>query len=116
MFHKFKNKDERKKIGGTAFIEFAYCKKKSKFNFFKKKEVLWNDDSLYIYVDDIEEFCKLYDEIINVKNIYGSNYYSKEQTIEIINLLKLKQPNDYLVLVEWLEDVKLYDGFWIYGI
>ena len=28
MFHKFKNQEERKKFGGTAFIEFAYCKNK----------------------------------------------------------------------------------------
>ena len=31
MFHKFKNQDERKNFGGTAFVEFAYCKNKSKF-------------------------------------------------------------------------------------
>ena len=30
MFHKFKNQEERKNFGGTAFVEFAYCKNKSK--------------------------------------------------------------------------------------
>lgn len=119
MFHKFKNQQERKNFGGTAFVEFAYCKNKSKLKIlnrlFKIKK-FWNDDSLYIYVDDIDEFCNLYDDIFMANNLYGPNYYSKEKTIEIINLLKEKQPKYYLVLVEWLELVLMYDGFWIYGI
>lgn len=120
MFHKFKNQEERKNFGGTAFVEFAYCKNKSKFKILnkllKRKNVFWNDDSLYIYVDDIDEFCKLCDDIFKVNNFYGSNYYSKEKTIEIINSLKQKQPKDYLVLVEWLELALMHDVFWIYGI
>ena len=42
MFYKFKNQEERKKFGGTAFIEIAYCKNKSKFkilnNLLKRKK------------------------------------------------------------------------------
>ena len=120
MFLKFKNQDERKKFGGTAFIELAYFKRKNRFKIFdkflKKKKLFWNNDSLYVYVDDIDEFHKLYDEVFNGCNYYGSNYYSKEKTLEIINLLKQKQPKEYLVLVEWLEVALSYDGFWFYGI
>lgn len=120
MFHKFKNQEERKNFGGTAFVEFAYCKNKSKLKILnrllKRKNIFWNDDSLYIYVDDVDEFYNLYDDTFKVNNFYGSNYYSKEKTIEIINSLKQKQPKDYLVLVEWLESALMYDGFWIYGI
>ena len=42
MFHKFKNQKERKKFGATAFVEFTYCKNKSKFkilnNLLKRKK------------------------------------------------------------------------------
>ena len=30
MFYSFKNKDERRQFGGSAFIEIQYCKLKSK--------------------------------------------------------------------------------------
>ena len=120
MFHKFKNQDERRNFGGTAFVELAYSKNKIKIKILdkllKRKNVFWNDDSLYIYVDDIDEFCKLYGDIFKINSFYGPNYYSKRKTTEIINSLKQKQPKEYLILVEWLELAVTYDGFWLYGI
>lgn len=130
MFHKFNSQDERRNFGGTAFIEIQYCELKPSFKINKIVSVNnikhWNNKSLYIYIDDIEEFLILYKEILgngvynNLKegsaDAYGMNYYSKEKIEIIKNKLKKVKPKEFEILLQWLEDGKNYNGIYILGI
>lgn len=120
MFLKFNDQGERRIYGGSAFVEFSYCKKKCKIKFidkiFNSKVKHWQDDSLYIFYDDINEFLKIYDKILKIENLYGENYYSKEKVKEIIKICKKKKPIDYKMFIEWLNVALEYDGFYILGI
>ena len=88
MFHSFKSKEERRKFGGSAFIEIQYCKLEQSASIKKIVSLHalndWQDDSLYVYVDDIDEFYSNYKEIFNdgiynnlkkgEVDIFGINY------------------------------------------
>ena len=130
MFHIFESKLERKTFGGSAFIEIQYCKIKQNT---KIKKIVslhmiqyWKDDSLYIYLDDIEEFYASYKDIFsdgiynNLKHgnvdLYGINYYSPQQLNEIIDKIEKQKPSDYIVLLRWLKQGTSYNGFYILGI
>lgn len=86
----------------------------------------WHDDSLYIHVDDIYEFIELYGEIFNtgvhndlsagIVDIYGINYYSIDDTLNIIKVIKSEKPKDYLLLLYWLERASNFYGFYLLGI
>lgn len=82
MFHTFKNREDRRAFGGSAFIEILYCKLKPNTRI--KKIVSINaidyrqDDSLYVYVDDIEELYSNYKDIFN-NGVY--NNLKKERLI-----------------------------------
>lgn len=131
MFHEFATKEERKTFGNTtAFIELQYCKmsKNSKI-----KKILsirhlknWKDDSLYIYVDDIDLFVENYSKILNdgtynnqetgLFDIYGYNYYNESQVKEIIDKIIEDKPIDYEKFLKWLEDAQTHNGFYLIGI
>ena len=61
MFLKFKTNEERRNHGGTAFVEFQFCRLKANSKIRKIVSVNrvqnWKDDSLYLFVDDIDDFC-----------------------------------------------------------
>lgn len=130
MFHTFKNREDRRAFGGSAFIEILYCKLKPNTRIKKIVSInaidYWQDDSLYVYVDDIEEFFSNYKDIFNngVYNnlkkgeidMYGINYYSSQQLNEIIDKIEKQKPLDYSVLLEWLKQGINYNGFYILGI
>lgn len=130
MFHSFKNKDERRQFGGSAFIEIQYCKLKSKTRIKKIVSIRsvdnWQDDSLYIHVADIEDFYSNYKDIFidgtynNLKkgeiDLYGINYYSPQQLIEIIDRIEKLKPQDYKIILKWLKQGFNYNGFYILGI
>ena len=130
MFHTFKSKQDRRAFGGSAFIEIQYCKLKQNTRIKKIVSVrainYWQDDSLYIYVDDIDKFYSNYKDIFNngVYNnlgkgeidLFGINYYSSQQLIEIIDKIEKQKPLDYAVLLEWLKQGMNYNGFYILGI
>lgn len=130
MFRKFNSQDERRNFGGTDFIEIQYCELKPSFKINKIVSVNnikhWNNKSLYIYIDDTEEFLILYKEILgngvynNLKegsvDEYGMNYYSKEKIEIIKNKLKKIKPKEFEILLQWLEDGKNYNGVYILGI
>lgn len=132
MFHKFKTKEERRRLYGdsTAFIKLQYCKmpKNSKI-----KKILsinhakyWENDSLYIYVDDIDLFVENYSKILNngtynnletgLFDIYGYNYYNENQVKEIIDKIIEFKPTEYEKILKWLEDAQEYNGFYLNGI
>ena len=104
LFHAFNSQEERRKYGGSAFVEIQFCKMKSETKIQNLLAVSsikhWQDDSLYIYLDDIERFVKEYSDIFdcgifnNLKSglvyIYGINYY-KPDLVEIILLRILRR-------------------------
>ena len=75
MFLKFKTNEERRKHGGTAFVEFQFCKLKENTKIRKIVSVNsiqnWKDDSLYLFVDDIDNFLEEYNDIFD-SGIYNN--------------------------------------------
>lgn len=130
MFLHFQNQDERRKYGGSAFIELHYCKLPTSTKLKKLVAVKsinnWQDDSLYIFVDDIDKFYTEYKDILtdgiygNLKSgtidLYGINYYSQEQVTNIIEKIKGNQPLDYETLLQWLNKNANNNGIYILGI
>lgn len=130
LFHIFNSQEERRSFGGSAFIEMQFCK--LPFGTKTKKIVAvssinnWQNDSLYIYVDDIEVFyleyreffyCGIYNNLKSgIVDVYGINYYETSLTDSLIERILEKKPKDYEILIEWLNRAKEYNGFYILGI
>ena len=124
LFHQFSSQKERRKFGGSAFIEIQFCK----LPFGTKTETLinnvnfWKDDSLYIHISDDEVFCKEYKHIFdcsindNSFDIHGINYYDSSSAERIIDALLNYKPLEFKALIAWLEISKSYNGFYILGI
>lgn len=88
LFYTFKNLEERHQFGGTTFIELQYCRlnKDVKLNDIVSLKKIKNgfDDSLFVFVDDIDVFYESYGKIFNngaynknsvgPMDIYGINY------------------------------------------
>ncbi len=130
LFREFASQDERRNLGGSAFIELQYCKLKRGAKLKKIVSVYsiehWKNDSLYIHVDDMEEFYTLYSDIFRndfynngecgIVDMFGTNYYTLEQALFIIERIKSESPKDCQVLLKWLANVKEYNGFYILGV
>ena len=130
LFYTFSSQDERRKFGGSYFIEMQYCK------FAKGTEIQklipvnaiehWKNDSLYIYGDHDNEFMKFYSDIFTggiysngksgIVDLYGINYYSRECSHIIIEKIKKTKPLDYQLLLNWLDKSNEYTGFYILGL
>lgn len=130
LFHTFSSQDERRQLGGSDFIEFQYCRLKKGTEIRKIVSVNsienWKNNSLYIFGDDINVFLSSYGDFFN-SGIYnngksgpmdlcGINYYSQGQISFMIKALKERQPQDYRILLQWLENANKYNGFYILGI
>lgn len=128
IFHIFNSQEERRAFGGSAFIELQFCKLSPDT---KVKKIVnnikyWQNDSLYVYLDDIDTFDQEYGHILssgiynNMKSgmvdIYGINYYKPALIDSIIERLNKEKPTDYEVLVSWLIESKSYNGFYVLGI
>ncbi len=128
IFHSFKNQNERRTFGGSAFIEIQYCTQKSGTELKKIVNTSrhWIDNSLYIYFDDIDSFFANYKKIFyegtyqnlhsGEVDIFGINYYSSEQLKNILLKIEEQKPLDYMVIVEWLKNGENFNGFYILGI
>lgn len=130
MFHTFKSREERRAFGGSAFIEFQFCRIKSGADISKIVSASsidhWLNDSLYIYIDDTENFINEYGEIFDCGvysnlesgpvDICGINYYSPELTEEIREKIYKAKPADHEVISEWLREAEKYNGFYILGL
>lgn len=126
LFHIFNSQAERRKCGGSAFIEIQFCRlpKGTSVEKIVDIDVYWHNDSLYISNEN--EFYRQYSSIFDcgiynnlsrgTVDIYGINYYSSELTDKIIDKLNQEKPTDYEVLIGWLEKSKSYNGFYILGI
>lgn len=130
MFYAFSSQEERKKSGGTYFIELQYCRLLPDTEIEKIVSVTaiehWKNDSLYINGDDANKFVSIYGKIITggiynnrksgMVDMYGINYYSQEQTKLILERIKEIKPLDYQILLSWLEKSKEHNGFYILGL
>jgi len=130
MFYSFASQTERRKFGGSDFLEIQFCKMplKTKIETITAIDSInhWQNDSLYISGDDANEFLEAYDGIFDCgiyNNLetggidpYGINYY-RPDFIEPITAKILKiQPTDYAKLAAWLDEAKKYNGFYILGV
>ena len=127
LFHIFNSQEERRDYGGSAFIEIQLCRLPVGTKLKKIVAVSsindWQNDSLYI--DDVDLFYKEYSHIFHcgiynnlksgVVDIFGINYYPPELLDSIINRVNTDKPMNYEMLVEWLKQVKDYNGFYILG-
>ena len=130
LFHSFNNQEERRAFGGSEFLELQFCQLergiKIKSIVSTKKIEHWNSASLYVHGDDFDAFYEHYKDVFkngtynNLKSgnvdFFGINYYSPEQVDEMINVIKEKQPKDYQVVLDWLNNAKVYNGVYILGV
>lgn len=130
LFLSFDSQEKRRTYGGSAFIEIQFCKLPADT---KLKKILavnsivhWQNDSIYVYVDDIDAFSQNYCRILDcgmynnkksgIVDIYGINYYMPIMIDRIIEKLYQEEPLDYEVFINWLNKAKGYNGFYILGI
>lgn len=128
MFHIFNSQEERRKYGGSAFIEIQFCRLPHGTALSELVAVdnikNWLDDSLY--VDDENQFYIEYSQIfdcgtynnmkIGTVDIYGINYYAPSQIEILLGRVLKEKPSEYEVLAQWLERARRYNGFYILGI
>ncbi len=86
----------------------------------------WQNDSLYVYIDDLEAFYLNYNNMFvggiyaNKKSgdidIYGINYFSPEKVLIAINNIEKNIPQDKEILLDWLKKSSKYNGIYILGI
>lgn len=122
MFMTIENQETRRKKYGSAFLELAYCKLDNKATVNKKLKIKnlpnWQNDSLYVYVDDLDSFYSNYNKVfgLNYEELFGVTYYSKEKVIKIIERLNSEKQTEFQILVNWLNFAMSYNGFYILGI
>lgn len=128
LFYTFKSQSERRKFGGSAFIEFQFCKLPAGTDIAEivsgNNMDFWQNDSLYVC--DENAFYIEYSDIFDggtynnlqtgVVDIYGINYYSPIFTERITKRVLDKKPQDYTILLEWLNKSKKLNGFYILGL
>ena len=124
LFNMFASQKERREFGGSDFVELQLCKGKPNAQW--EEIVHWQNNSLYIFGDDMEEFYAQYKEIFQdglypngergLVDYCGVTYYTLEQTMYIIEMLKREQPRDFQVLLDWLANAEKYDGLYFLGV
>lgn len=130
LFHSFNNQDERRAFGGSDFLELQFCKMKKGTNIksivLTRNIVDWCNDSLYVSGDDTDVFYKQYKDVFkkgiynNLKSgdidFFGINYYSPELVEEMIKTIEANKPEDYAVILAWLNKAKEFNGVYILGV
>ncbi|HHW68852.1 MAG TPA: hypothetical protein GX747_00740, partial [Tenericutes bacterium] len=86
----------------------------------------WENDSLYIHLDNIDLFVEYYGKILNdctydnpekrLFDISGYHYYNEKDVEKIINKIIEEKLKDYDKFLKWLEVSKSYNGFYFVGI
>ena len=128
LFHRFNNQEERRAFGGSDFLELQFCclKRGTRIKSIVNKIENWRNDSLYISGDDMDAFYKCYKDVFkngtynNLKSgeidFFGINYYSPEQVEEMIKIIEETKPTDYIIVLEWLNKAKEFNGVYILGL
>ncbi len=130
VFHSFNNQDERRVFGGSDFLELQFCKLKKGTSIRSivstRNIVDWCNDSLYVSGDDTDVFYKQYKNVFkngvynNLKSgdidFFGINYYSPELVEEMIKTIEANKPEDYTIILAWLNKAKDFNGVYILGV
>ena len=118
----------KKRKGSTAYYEFQYCKCDLPVEQAVKSDA-WTywEDSLLVHMDEEHELFQHYikpymsaPHAPNGSRVYfyaGVNYYTREESAEILDRIRSDRPDGCEVLIPWLERAagELY-GFYILGI
>ena len=130
LFHIFSSQDERRKFGGSYFIEIQYCSLDLGTAMVQIVSVdaitHWKDDSLYIYGDNEEAFVSQYGDILTdgtynngqsgIMDMYGINYYAPHQIHVIVKRIEEMRPFGHQMLLAWLKKVREHNGFYVLGL
>lgn len=128
LFHTFRSQAERRRQGGSCFVELQFCRMPPGTPVRRLVDVdsirNWMDDSLY--VDDETALYREYGRFFtggvynNLRrgpvDLYGINYYESAMIDPLMERLRREQPPEYETLLGWLERAKDYNGFYILGI
>ena len=128
LFHTFRSQAERRRQGGSCFVELQFCRMPPGTPVRRLVDVdsirNWMDDSLY--VDDETALYREYGRFFaggvynNLRrgpvDLYGINYYESAMIDPLMERLRREQPPEYGTLLGWLERAKDYNGFYILGI
>ena len=126
----FRSQSERRNSGGSDFIEIQYCKLPQGASIHEIVSVdsirHWQEDSLYVFGDDMDVFYQNYGGIITggfynsetsgPMDLFGINFYWREQAACIQEQIKIKTPLDYQVLLTWLQKGEGCIGFYVLGL
>jgi hypothetical protein len=127
LFYIFHNQTKRQDLGGSAFIEIQFCRLPERSSIKSIVDVSsikhWQNDSLYVSNENAfyREYghifdCGTYNDLkTGPVDLYGINYYPASLTDTVIERIREAKPADYIVLVDWLERAKAYNGFYILG-
>lgn len=130
LFHSFLSQAERRKYGGSDFVELQCCKLQRGTEIKKIISIdhidIWKSDSLYLSGDDINDFLFLYSDIFNEGiynneksgslDLFGINYYPPESEEVIIKRLIERNSEDDRILTDWLTSADEHNGFYILGV
>lgn len=130
LFHRFGSQEDRRAFGGSYFIELGYCKLPRSAGIERIVSVeavpRWEDNSLYVYGDDMDEFFAQYGGIFDgaiynnmesgPPDLFGINYYPRERTRAIMEDIEREKPRDFQTLLDWLKGVDKYTGFYVLGV
>ena len=130
LFHIFSSPDERRKFGGSYFIEIQYCSLDPGTAMEQIVSVdaitHWKDDSLYIYGDDEEAFASQYGDVLTdgtynnwqsgIIDTCGINYYAPHQIHVIVKRIEEMRPSSHQMLLAWLKKVREHNGFYVLGL
>ena len=128
LFQTFRSQAERRRQGGSCFVELQFCRMPPGTPVRRLVDVdsirNWMDDSLY--VDDETVLYREYGRFFtggvynNLRrgpvDLYGINYYESAMIDPLMERLRREQPPEYERLLGWLERAKDYNGFYILGI
>ena len=128
LFHAFSSQEERRRFGGSCFVELQFCRMPPGTPVKRLVDVdsicNWMDDSLY--VDDESALYREYGKFFTggVYNslhrgpvdLYGINYYEPAMIEPLMERLRQERPPEYETLLDWLERAKDCNGFYILGI
>lgn len=128
LFHTFRSQEERRRQGGSCFVELQFCRMPpgTPVRILVDVDSIrnWMDDSLY--VDDETALYREYGRFFtggvynNLRrgpaDLYGINYYEPAMIDPLMERLRREQPPEYETLLGWLERAKDYNGFYILGI
>ena len=121
MFRSFASQEERKKAGGSAFLELQYCTLPCGTSLKKilspKTVEHWNPCSLYVHADDLELFSREYGDLFDGDlPLFGIGYRSPLQTEKLIAKIAAVKPIDHETLLRWLAKAKEQNGFYLLGL